>query len=191
MGAALAFIGPIWTVIKPYWKYLVGAIVLIALIWSIRSWYSGKLDAAYDRGVAVTEAKDAAVIAKQMRLNAQIVGELRVSAAAKEAELEGKLHANSIVADNLRAQLRVHRVCSDERSGRAVPGDSVTPSKSDGAAGNVGPVKPVEEDTIPTVGDDIVTIGEACQVNTDKLITLQGYVNSVVEQLKRLPHSSQ
>jgi hypothetical protein len=185
VGAVLAFIVPVWQAIKPYWKYLVGAVVLIALVWFIHSWYEGKLDAAYARGVDVTQAEDAAIIAERERLNAQVVSDLKVSAAAKQAELEGKLHANELVADDLRTQLRAHRVCSDERSGRTVSGDPGPASESHGTAGDVGPPKPVEEDVV-TVGDDLVTIGEACQSNTDKLISLQSYMTDLMAKLKRL-----
>jgi len=180
MGAVLA----IGAVLKPFWKYIVGVIVLIALIWSIYSWYEGKLNAAYARGIAVIEAKDAAILVEREKLNAQIVSDLKISAAQKQAELEGKLHANELIADDLRTQLRVHRVCSDERSGRAVSGDPGPASKVDGAARDAGPIEPAQEDSTPTVGDDLVTIGEVCQSNTDKLVTLQSYVTDLRKKLK-------
>lgn len=188
--AALALVGPLWTAVKPYWKYLVGATALIALCWFTHHWYEGKLDAAYARGVAVTEAKDADVLEQRERENAQIVADLKTSAAVKQAELEGKIHANELVANDLRTQLRAHRVCSDERSGRAVSGDPGSASKSDGAAGDAGPAQPTEENPFTTVGDDLVTIGERCQISTDKLITLQGYVTDLMAKLKRMATAS-
>jgi hypothetical protein len=190
VGALLAFAGPIWAVIKPFWKYLVAAIALIVLIWSIHHWYEGKLDAAYDRGVAVTEAKDAKVLEQRERENTQLVAELKTSAAVKQAELEGKIHANQLIADDLRAQLRARRVCSDERSGRAVPGDSGAAGKGDGATGDAGSAQPVEEGSFPTVGEDVVTIVESCQVSTDKLITLQSFVTDLMTKLKRMAKAS-
>lgn len=188
--AALALVQPVWSFVKPFWKYLVAAAALIALCWFIHNWYEGKLDAAFNRGVAVTEAKDAAVLAERKKLNDQIINELRISAAAKQAELEGKLHANEIIATDLRTQLRTRRVCSDERSGRSVSGDSGTARKVNGATGDAGPAKSAQEDTHTTVGDDLVAIGEACQSSTDKLIALQGYVNDLMGQLRRATESA-
>jgi hypothetical protein len=165
--------------LKPYWKYLVGAATLIGLCWIAHNWYEGELDAAYKRGVAVTEALDAQVLKDREELNARIVSDLREKAAAKQAELLGKIYATNLIADNYRAQLRTRRVCSDERSGRAVPGNPGAPSESNGATGDARPLESTYESAYPTIGDDLVTIGEACQVTTDKLLTLQGYVRDL------------
>jgi hypothetical protein len=183
--AALAALGPVWTVIKPFWKYIVGAAALIGLCWYTHNWYEGKLDAAFNRGVAVTKAKDAAALEARDRQNAGIVSELKISAAKKQAELEGKLRETTLIANNFRTQLRAHRVCSDERSGRSVPGSAPSTPDVNGAASNDGPVEPAHENPDPTVGDDVILIGEACQVNTDKLITLQGYVKDVLSKIPK------
>jgi hypothetical protein len=181
--AALVFIQPALKFLKPYWKYLVGAAALIGLSWAAHNWYEGELDAAYKRGVAVTEALDAQVLKDREDLNARIVSDLRAEAAARQAELLGKIYATNLIADNYRAQLRARRVCSDERSGRAVPGDPGAPSESNGAIGDARPVEPTYESAYPTIGDDIISIGEACQVTTDKLLTLQGYVRELFVKL--------
>jgi hypothetical protein len=190
MGAALAFIQPILALLKPFWKYIVGAAALIGLCWFTHIWYEGKLDAAYKRGVAVTESKDEAVRLRQERENQALVAELKTDAATAQAKLEGQIRENKLIADDLRTQLRAHRVCSDERSGRSVPGDSGPAEVVDGAAANAGPPKPDEENAFPTVGDDLAYIGEQCQVNTDKLITLQGYTADLMSKLRQLAEKS-
>lgn len=186
MSAILAFIRPVWAIIKPFQKQIVLAIATILVAAWLRGLYEQKLQESYDRGVTVERAAQKKVAEKREQENRELTAQLRVDAAAAQAKLEGQLREANITADNLRAQLRTRRVCSDETSGRAVSRDSGASTAVDGAAENVGPPKPTQEDSILTIGDDLVTFGEQCQVTTDKLVSLQGYVRGVLDKLKDL-----
>jgi hypothetical protein len=184
--AALTFAKPIWEFIKPFWKHVVLVIlVVVAIAWA-RSAYNDAIQASYDRGVAVEREAQEKLWKEREQENFVLTVELKKDAAVAQAKLEGKLREANITANTLRAQLRARRVCSDEASGRANPGNPGASSIGDGAPVGSGPATATLEHRVPTIGDDIAFIGEQCQVNTDKLITLQGYVRGLLDKLKSL-----
>lgn len=186
MMSLFAALSPVMTVLKPFWKYVAIGVAVVAFAAYAHHRYSSAMDAAYKRGVADTQAADAAVVAKQEQRNAEIQKELAISAAAKQAELEGKIHESELVASDLRTQLRVSRVCTDERSGRAAPDNPGPAREVNGAASNAGPVGTASENApaSETVGDDLILIGQSCQETTDKLFTLQSYVNELLGKFR-------
>jgi hypothetical protein len=179
MPAFLLFLQPAWTLLKPFWKYIAGAIVLMAIVLACAHAWNAAMIAAYKHGVAATVAADAVVLAERQKENDQIISELKISAARKQAELEGKIHENETVATDLRAKLRGVRVCTDSPSGNSGPVAGTTPSASNvnGAPGGSGPIE--------TVGDDLTRLAQSCKNTGDKLITLQRYVKEVQSKLQQ------
>lgn len=156
-----------------YWKHLVVVLAVIGLVLMARHAWNERFQDGYDEGVRVTEEAQAAVIAQRMLDNEKRERELRNTAATIQAELEGKLHANEVIAENLRDQLRGRRVCLDEVRGDRLPSAPAAPAVNDGAASDHRPAE--------TVGDRIVEIVEECQRSTDKLIRLQEWVRATAK----------
>ena len=157
-----------WELVKRFWKPLAGAIVLgLAYLW-----FQHELSAAYSRGVADTEASAAEAIAKRtIEIEREAAVQKALTDAAQQS-LEVKLHETEQTANDLRTRLAGQRVCLDFRP-RAVPTVPTATSSSDAAAEDHGSAAPS--------GDRIIEIAEECQRTTDKLVTLQTWLQGIAE----------
>lgn len=156
-------------ILKRFWPHIVGALLLLA----VYAWHKSEVSDAVLKERTRIETEQAEVIAKRMLENAEREQAMALETVRLQTELEGKLNATEIIADNLRNQLRTRRVCTDEIRPSALPPTPATAGERDGATQDAGPTE--------TVGDRLIAIGHACQDQTDQLIAAQGVLRAIYE----------
>lgn len=152
------------SLLKLFWKPLVGALLLVALFAA----YKSKINAAHDAGVQETQAAYKVMSDAVALENAKVMATKEAQAELLNKRLEDLDHDKNIIANDLRAQLSRHRVCTDDK----VRSDPVRPTEATTSSND-----PTQGQAPTTdVASALVEFGTNCQTVTDQLDALQQWL---------------
>lgn len=154
-----------------FWKPIAGAVVILFLAWYVRHAWNERYQDGYKEGVAVTEDKQAEVIAERMLENEKRERAMARFVADKQLELQVKENANLVLSTRLDRLASESRLCfADQVRRRPVPEATGTPGNGNAATSDPGPAQ--------TIGSAVVELVTECQRSTDKLVTLQDFIRA-------------